>query len=334
MQQQEMEQAEEDMNALRLLLENLIRFSFNQEKLMTDLKNIDVNNPKYIQLSQQQRKLKDDARVIEDSLYELSKRVVQIQSIVNQEIGKVNLNTEKEIGQLQERNLPQARSHQQYVMTSVNNLALMLSEALQQMQQQMQSMMNSSCSKPGKGKPSKSAAQMGKMQKDINNQLQKLKDGQKPGQTPKPGQQGISEQLAKLAAQQQALRQALQEWQNGQQQQGKNGTEGTMGDAIKKMEETEKDIVNKRITEETLKRQNEIMVRLLEAEKAEREQDEEERRESNQPKQQNFSRNPAQFEQFKKQMTRENELLKTLPPNLNTFYRNLVNSYFQNGQSQ
>ena len=41
-QKNEEEQAEEDMNALRALLENLLHFSFEQEGLMEDLKTIDM----------------------------------------------------------------------------------------------------------------------------------------------------------------------------------------------------------------------------------------------------------------------------------------------------
>lgn len=302
---------------------------------MTDLKGIDVNNPKYIQLSQQQRKLKDDAKVLEDSLFALSKRVPQIQSMVNQEIASINRNAEQAIGHLEDRQVPVARSEQQYVMTSVNNLALMLSEALQQMQQQMQSQKpaNSACKKPGKGKPSSSASMMRKMQEDLNKQMQKMKDGMKPGDGQKKpgqgqqGQRGMSEQLAKMAAQQEALRQMMQEMNNEKNGDGKLGN---LGDAMKKMEETERDLVNKRITEETMKRQQDILTRLLESERAEREREQEEKRESNTAKDQIY-RNPAQFEEFKKQQTRETELLKTVPPTMNSFYKNLVNSYFQGG---
>lgn len=60
---QEEEQQEEDLQALRILLENLIRFSLDQEALMEDLKTMDVNNPRYMKLAQRQRELKDDARV-------------------------------------------------------------------------------------------------------------------------------------------------------------------------------------------------------------------------------------------------------------------------------
>ena len=68
-QQMEQEQAEEDMDALRALLENLLRMSFDQEQLMTDLKGMDINNPQFLRAGQEQRRLKDNARVIEDSLF-------------------------------------------------------------------------------------------------------------------------------------------------------------------------------------------------------------------------------------------------------------------------
>ncbi|HQV00078.1 MAG TPA: hypothetical protein PLO59_02905, partial [Bacteroidia bacterium] len=334
MQQQQQEQAEEDMNALRILLENLIHFSFDQEKLMTQLKTIDVNNPQYLQLSQNQRKLKDDAKVLEDSLFELSKRVPQIQSMVNQEIASINRNADAAIGHMQDRQVAIARSDQQYVMTSVNNLALMLSEALQQMQQQMQQQQsNASCSKPGKGKPSKgkpSASAMRKMQEELNKQMQKMKDGMKPGEGQKkagngqkPGS-GQSEQFAKMAAQQEALRQMLQDMENAKD--GK-GTSGTLGEMQKQMEETERDLVNKRITEQTLKRQQDILTHLLESERAEREREQEEKRQSNTGN--NLpNRNPSSFLEFQKQLNGEKELLHVVPPALNTFYKNLVNSYF------
>ena len=104
---------------------------------MQQLKTIDINNPQYLKLSQQQQKLKDDAKSIEDSLFALSKRVVEIAPKVNQEITAINQNMEESLDNLEARMVPQARSRQQFVMTSVNNLTLLLSEALQQMQQQL-----------------------------------------------------------------------------------------------------------------------------------------------------------------------------------------------------
>ncbi len=339
-QQQEQEQAEEDMNALRALLENLIRFSLNQESLMEELKSIDVNNPRYIKLAQKQRELKDDAKVLEDSLFALSKRVVQISSVVNTEITAINDNISKSIAHLQDRIVPQARSEQQYVMTSVNNLALLLTEALEQMQQQMQEMKNQmesngSCKKPGKGKPSPSAQKMRQMQEKLNEQMKALKkkmDGEQKGEGKKKpggssGSNGMSEELARMAAQQEALRNELQQLSNQENKDGQ-GSLGNLDKLAKEMEETEKDLVNRKLSQETLNRQEEILTRLLESEKAEREREQDEKRQSNEGDD-NIFRNPGQFEEYKKLKMKEIELLKTIPPGLNAFYKNLVNYYFQ-----
>lgn len=323
-----MNQMQEDMNALRSLLENLVKFSFDQEKLMNDLKTIDVNNPKYLKLAQQQQKLKDDAKMIEDSLYALSKKVMQIQSIVNKEIGLINQNIEKSLDLLEDRQLAQARGRQQYIMTSANNLSLLLSEVLSSLQQQMSNQMQGmqSCNKPGSGKPS-SAAQLRKMQEQLNQQIQQLKEGKLPGG--KTGQSGMSEQLAKMAAQQEAIRNEL----NKLMQEMNKGDKGSNGNSLKKiakeMENTETDLVNKKLTQQMLMRQQEILTRLLEAEKAERERELDEKRESNETKTPIIRIN-KEFTEYEKLKLREYESMKTVPPSLSPFYKKKVNDYFEN----
>jgi hypothetical protein len=332
-QQNEMEQQEEDLQALRALLENLIRFSLEQEDLMQQLRSMDVNNPQFVKMGQRQRKLKEDAQVIEDSLFALSKRVIQIQSVINEQVAEINRNSAAAVASLQDRYVAQARSQQQNVMMAANNLALLLSEAMEQMQQQMQSMMqsSSSCKKPGKGKP-KSAAQLRQMQQQLNDMLKQMKgkmDGQQ-GQTKKG--QSMSEELARLAAQQEAIRQELQRLNQEENKDGQ-GSLGNLNKMAQQMEETEKDLVNKRITQETLMRQQDILTRLLESEKAERQREQDEKRESNEGK--DIPRHDnARFEEYLKLKMRETELLKTIPPSLHPFYRNLVNNYFQHLENE
>ncbi|MEP7262981.1 MAG: DUF4175 family protein [Bacteroidota bacterium] len=340
MNKNEDEQQEEDMQAMRALLENLLHFSFEQEGLMEEARTMDINNPRYLKIAQQQRKLKDDARMLEDSLLALSKRVMQIQSAVNEHLTDINANIDKSINNLQDRQVAQARSNQQFVMTAANDLALMLSESLDQMQQDMQEKKPGSgkCNKPGgkgKGKPGPSASDVKKMQEKLSQQLKEMKEkGQKPGpgqpnKKPgeKPGEGGISQELAKMAAQQEAIRNALKGLNTDENKDGK-GKLGDLGKIMEQMEENEKDIVNKRITDATLRRQQDIMTRLLESEKAEKEREQEETRESHEARPET-GRNPGQFEEYKRLKLREMELLKTIPPSLTTFYKNLVNSYFQ-----
>ncbi len=328
--QMEKEENEEDMNALRALLENLLRLSFDQEGVMQSLKTIDINNPQYLKLSQQQRKLKDDSKMIEDSLFALSKRVIQIEAKVNQEISAINQNMDEGLNNLEDRLVPQARNRQQLVMTSVNNLTLMLSEALQQMMRQ-QADPKGSCNKPGGKKKSSSLAQLRKMQEELNKNMKKAKDGMMPGENKKDKQgkqsQSMSEQLAKMAAQQEFIRNELNKINQEENKDGKNSL-GNLEDIANQMEQTEKDIVNRMISEQTLKRQQDITTRLLESEKAERERDQDEQRKSEESKNA-YHRNPDGFDEYKRLKLKEMELLRTVPPSLNSYYKQKVNDYFQ-----
>jgi hypothetical protein len=337
--QQAMEQdsMEEDIAAMRQLLENLVQLSFEQEDVMKQFQRTQANNPYYIELTKRQKKIKDDAKMVEDSLFALSKRVVQIESFVNKEMAAVNMNMAKAIAHLAERQTPQAASRQQFVMTAINNLALLLSEVNEQMMQQMAAQMQQqkegqgSCNKPGSnkkpGKSGMSMATMRQLQQQINDQMKKMQEGMqqmKNGQ--KPGKE-MSEGLARMAAQQEALRNELQKMINEMNKDGKNGNSGNLQKLADQMDKNTTDIVNKNLTSETLRRQQEIMTRLLEAERAERERELDEKRESNENKV-DIRRNLQDFPEYNRQMQREAELLKTLPPALKPYYKNLVKEYF------
>ncbi|UKJ07801.1 DUF4175 family protein [Solitalea lacus] len=309
-----------DIDGLRQVLENLLKVSFDQEKLMQQFKTLGINDPGFSTLVQKQKSLKDDIGMIRDSIFSISKRILQIESFVNKETDNINKYMDKTMESLSERRTGEAAGHQQYIMTSVNNLAVMLSEVLDQLQNQ-QSSMGKGKSKSKNKKPSLS--QLNKMQEELNQQMQQMKNGMKPGQTPR-GQQ--SEQIAKMARQQQAIRNALQEINREQNKDGK-GKLGDLDKLGKDMERTETELYNKQLTQEMLKRQQEIKTRLLEAEKAEKERDEDEKREAKQGKEQTADFK-AIFDQYQKARQKELELLKTLPPGVSSFYKSKINSYF------
>jgi hypothetical protein len=327
MQSQAMDQMQEDMDALRQLLENLVGLSFDQEDLMEAFGDSDVNTPRYVDLVQEQFKLKDDFKLVEDSLQALSKRVFQIESFVTDKVMEVKGNMKQSLEDLEERRKVQASEHQQRVMKNVNDLALMLSEVMNQMQQQMSSMMSGSqmCNKPGgqggnKGKVPQDKITEG--QKDLNEQMkqamQQMKDGQKKGGTG-------SKEFAEMAARQAALRKALREKQKELQQRGQGSKE--LQDIIDGMNKIETDLVNKRLTNEMLKRQEEILTRLLENERAEREREYENKRKSEVAKQ--YERKlPPSLEEYIRKREAEIELYRTVSPSLKPFYKNLVEEYF------
>ena len=332
---QQAAQQAEDMEALRALLENIIQLSFDQESIMENLSRLDRDDPKYVELGRKQKKLEDDSKMVEDSLFALSKRVSQIAPIVNKEIGLVNQNIAKAIEEIGERKTGDATTHQQYAMTSYNNLALLLDEALQQMQMQMASQNpgKGNCEKPGGMGSKPSESNMSKRQEALSKKLDQLqkalkegknKDGQKPGM----GNQGMSKELAKMAAEQAAIRREVEKMAEKLNEQGKGEGNG-LKQIAEQMEENERDLVNEKITQETLKRQQEILTRLLKSEKAEREREYDNKRESNAPNPYEPS-NPERYIEYNKRKAREVEMLRTLPPDLKPYYKERVNDYFLN----
>lgn len=335
----------EDMKAIRTLLDNLLQLSFDQEALMKEVKQTGVNDPKYPALARKQNKLRDDSKMIEDSLLALSKRNPKISPKVNEEITNINTNMDRSVQGLADRSREEAQNRQQQAMTSINNLALMLNESLEQMMQQMNAQKKGdsecqkpgNCSKPGKGEKNKPGSGKKKgqgkpgmegirmQQQDINSRMQRMQQQQQNG---KPVS---SEELARLAAEQEALRRMLEESMKKGDKKGPGG-EGA-GDVPSKMEETENDLVNKRINAETLQRQQDILTKLLEFEKAEKEREQDEQREAQQPKNTAES-NPADFLEYNRQKQKEAELLKTVPPALSPFFRGKVNDYFNGAELQ
>ncbi|WP_185716323.1 DUF4175 family protein [Larkinella knui] len=320
----EMEESQENMDDLRDILENLIQLSFDQERVMKDFKAVSLQDPRFVKLAQDQLKLQDDAKIIEDSLYALANRVLQIQSFVTRELNSMKGYMDESVKYIRERRLNVATSKQQFAMTSINNLSLMLSDVFKQMQEQM-SQMSASGSGKGKKKGKGKSMSMGEMQKQLNERMQKL---MKEGQGGKGGR-GMSEELSRLAAEQAMMRKMLKELQDAQK-----GTElgkklgGEMNDIMNKMDETETDLVNKRVTQNTIKRQQEMLIRLLESEKAMKEQEEDLQRKAESAKP--VLRNPPpQYEQLVKDKKKQVELLRSVPPDFSPFYKREVDSYLK-----
>ncbi len=341
--QMSQEKQQENMDDLRQVLENLLTVSFEQEALMEDLKKTNPNSAKYRELVQKQKKLQDDMKIIEDSLFALSKRVIELETFVLRELGQIKNNMEQSVDFLADRKTGVATGKQQYALTSINNLALMLSELLEQMQQQMAAMMmgTASCPKPGQGQP-KDMKSLMEMQQKLSENMKKMaeqikkgngksgKEGEKEGQGDKKDGKGEagegenqSREIARMAAIQEQIRRELQKMAESLTGEEKR----KLNELLQKMEENEIDLYNKRITAETIKRQNEILVRMLEHEKAQREQEQDEKRQSKESDKYQEDTRRVMLE-YLKMKEKETELLRKIPPSLTPYYKIKVNEYF------
>jgi hypothetical protein len=331
-QQGEMEQMEEDMRAIRQLLENLVSLSFDQEQVMKDFGPTAENTPRYVKLTQQQKKLQGDFALIEDSLQALATRQAAIQTFVIEKVTDIKQGFSNALEKLEDRKKYEGQEAQQRTMKNVNDLALMLSEAMQNMQNQMSSMPgNGSCKKPGGNGQSKGKSKgepkdkMSEGQKSINEDLKKQLERLKKGGGGKGGA-GMSKEFAQMAARQAAMREALKKKQKELQERGK-GDKG-LQDIIDEMEKTETELVNKTLTNQSIKRQDEILTRLLESEKAERERKEDEERKANTAREQQ-NEMPAALKEYIKKREAEIEQYQKVSPSLKPYYKTLVEEYFK-----
>lgn len=327
MQSAQMQQMQEDIESLRQLLENLVTLSFDQEGLMKNMRKTRINTPKYVEQVQQQYKIKDDFGLVEDSLNALAKRVFQIESFVTEKVTDIKRNLKRGLEDLEERRKRDASVKQQRTMTGLNDLALMLSEVMEQMQQQMSGQMSGQqmCQKDGQGKP---MMKLGDLQKQLNEQMKKMMEqmGKNPGQGKKGKGGKWSKEYAKMAAKQAAIRKALKELEKQKREQGK-GDKG-LRELIDKMDKTETDLVNKRLNNQMLNRQKEILTRLLEHAKAEREQEYDNERESKVGEKRERKMPPSLKEYLKKREA-EIELYKSVSPSLKPYYKSLVEEYYK-----
>jgi len=341
--QSNQQQAQEDMDMLRDILESLVTLSLGQEHVMNDFKRVNDSDPAFYDYSRLQRKSIDDSHMIRDSLYALAKRQPKIAKFVDHELNQIGSNHDLILEDIDERRRNQLSNHQQYVMTSYNNLALLLNESLADMQKQManQKPGSGSCNKPGgSGKPSPGSGSPGDMKQMLKDQLDQMKKGsnpggKKPGDSPGDGMGGKegegslglgNKQIAKMAAQQSAMRKALEQMRNEMNKDGKGAGNG-LNPLIQELEQQEKDLVNRRLGNNLVERQKRILTRLLESEKAMMERGLDEKRESKEGFSDNNG-NQIQFDEYNKQKLKQIELLRSVDPAYQKYYKDKANQYF------
>lgn len=362
--EQDLEQQDlaEDAEMVRRLLKDLVKLSFDQESLISLVRNTFIQDPQYQSIIVRQNKVKDDFRSVEDSLRSIAKRQIAVAKVINKNVSEVNSNIARSLNELLNMNQSfygsykntQSSSSMQYAMTSFNNLALVMAESLDNMQSQMrqnqqkknngscknpgQKKKSGNCSNPGKGKPS--AKSMKQMQQELNKQMEALKKqldkqgkSSKPGERKKLGDKGssqMSEEFAKMAAQQEMIRRMMQEY--GQEMKQSDAGNAKLAKEIdqmmKQMEQTETDLVNKVITQQTISRQQQIMTRMLEHEKAEMQREKEERRQSHEAKDLDHRPSASDMEQYQKLKDKNLDLFRSVPPALSPYYKSKVDDYF------
>lgn len=292
----DMEQMQEDAKLLRQILDNLLAFSFDEERLIKTTNSTEVRSLQLNKVLKKQQDLKLQFKHVDDSLFSVALRNPKITETILNEVSEIHYNLDKTLENLADNNIAKGASHQQYVLTSANRLADYLSNVQSEMNMEMQGQGSGKGNpKPGKGKGGMQLPDIIKKQEGLG---EKMKDGMKPGEKPgdkpseKPGEgkqkgqsgesgedgengsEGDAGKVLEILKEQKQLRDALQKALE------KEGMTGQGQNALNQMKDIEKQLINKGFKNETLQKMLNLKHELLKLEKAIQQQGEDTKRQS------------------------------------------------------
>merc|ERR1711879_803391 len=135
LQSNQSKQNSENAETLRQILENLFYFSFEEERIQNTVKQISKNDPGYITLKQNQQTLMNNYTIISDSLYALSKRQVGLGAHINDKAFDIERRLITIDKLHKEDKISSSTNEIRYIINNANDLILLLSESLKQMDQ-------------------------------------------------------------------------------------------------------------------------------------------------------------------------------------------------------
>jgi hypothetical protein len=349
----------EDAEMLRQILDNLVTFSFKQENLFDKIESADVDISQFSKTVRDQNELRRLFEHVDDSLFALSLRRVELSEFVNEQITEVYYNIDKSLESIAENQIYQGASYQQYVINATNALADFLANILDNMQQNMKAGQGSGQGSDfqlpdiikgqqgiqekmqGSGEQGKSSKGEGEQKGDGQQQGDNGQQGQQSGkqgegnsgeQNGSTGNQGIGQdemglnEIYEIYKEQQFLRQKLEQ----QLQDMINKQDGDLAKKLlKQMEDFENDLLENGITERTKSKANTIQHELMKLENATLEQGKKKERESNANKT-NFTNPITTRPELLKDYQNDIEILNRQALPLRQNYERKVKVYFKN----
>ena len=318
------QQQQMNMAGLRQALENTLLLSRNQEELRHEVNTLSADSPTLRRKAQQQVSLSEGLNTVSDSLQQLARNVPQMTRAVQRETGNALQEMRQATDALSERNARTASGHQKGSMMHLNELALLLSELLNQMMQgggsgsggmSMQQMIQQ-------------MQQMSQDQQQLNQQMQQMLNNMQ-GNRLSVDQQ---ERLQQMARQQQAIKQQLE--QLNREGGAQNQLMGDLNRIAEQMEETIRELQQNQTDRRTVERQQQILTRLLNAQKSLQQQGREEQREGRQADDAFDRESPGELTREEQIDRLRRDLIRALETGYAPDYEELIKRYFELLQEQ
>jgi hypothetical protein len=307
---------------LQYVLYSILNLSLEQEDLTTLVATTENRSQAYVNYARDQQNIETIFSTLSDSLFQLSSQIPQFSNRINQKKLEIEQQLSRSLSQLTERDQSQASVASRQTLGGINEIAFMLANLLEQLQ-------NSDGNGQGGGSGGsmqqmmEQLQQSGQQQQQLNQRLQEIINDIQGDRL----SQDQMERLNQLAEQQNMIRKQLQELQQSGEFDGDRlGSE--LQRMIEEMEDTINDLRGGSTDALMIERQQNILSRMLEAEQAIQERDEEDKREGQLPEGLEQTTPPElTIEELEKQIrNRLND------PNFTKFspdYQRLIQNYFE-----
>jgi hypothetical protein len=316
------QQQQINMAGLRRALDDVLTLSKNQEDLHAGVRSLSEDTPQIRELAREQVELSEAMRVVSDSLQRLSRSIPQMSRDVQQQAGDALREMSAATNAMSERLAPQASGHQQASMTHLNELALLLSDLMNQL-------MNQSGSGEGMSmqQMQQQLQQMAGQQQQLNQQIQQMLNEMQGNRLSSDMQQ----RLQQMAAQQRAIQEQLKELNRDPNTRG--NVLGDLNKVAEQMEETIRELQTNQMDRPLIERQQQILTRLLDAQKSLQERGKEEKRQGRSGQNTN-RKSPAELPREEQIEKLRRDLLRALESGYAPDYEELIKRYFDLLQNQ
>ena len=234
------------------VIDNILKLSQNQESLILISKDTRMSSPKMKEHTFDQFIINKQFTNFIDQLMNLSTKTFYITPDINNKIGFCKKAIDNSIINLEQRKFSTAKQEQSNVLGSMNEIAILLLSAMNEMKET--------------GSASGLSSYLEKLEKISQGQSELNMNTMQLGQM---GMMQQSEMMKRLEGQQKALQEKLQEILDDMPGQNQGG----LSKASEDMLDIVKDLKNNRITNETIDKQNQILSRLLDSQKSLKEKD-------------------------------------------------------------
>ncbi len=305
-------------SALRSILRTLLLLSETQEEITLKTAQQPFRGNGFVELARQENNVNQTFGTTVDSLMAVASRVPQLSNMILEKKTQVQKNLDNSLRFLAERDNGNASAETRFVLSGINELGTLIANLLDQMENQ------NNGGSGGSGSMMQQLQEMGGQQQQLNQMIQDMINdiqGERLGQDQ-------MERLNQMARQQNAIRRQLEEMRRSGGLPEGDRIMSELERVAQEMEDAINDLRGGRMDRQFINRQQNILSRMLDAEKALQERDEDEKRKGN-TGDQNLRALPPELtlEELRKRIRS-----RLSDPNMSKFsddYQKLIEKYFE-----